>query len=30
VNDLLYSLTSKARGEPYSEEHVALLLEALA
>jgi Ser/Thr protein kinase RdoA (MazF antagonist) len=30
VNDLLYSLTSKARGEPSSDEHVARLLEALA
>jgi Ser/Thr protein kinase RdoA (MazF antagonist) len=30
VNDLLYSLTSKARGEPHSDAHVARLLEALA
>jgi Ser/Thr protein kinase RdoA (MazF antagonist) len=30
VNDVLYSLTSKARGEPYNEEHVARLLEALS
>jgi Ser/Thr protein kinase RdoA (MazF antagonist) len=29
VSDLLYSLTSKARGDAYSEEHVARLLEAL-
>ena len=30
VHDLLYSLTSRARGEPYSDAHVTRLLEELA
>ena len=29
VADVLYSLTSKARGEPYDSDHVAFLLRAL-